>query len=183
MDGVPVGDSVGGTASRLLPIPPGPDKPESSALARRSRGFGRPGLLCVNPAPSPWSENEPSEEDAITMDEADLPGEPGDVPYRGSEALRGPIMAALQEVHDPEIGMSILDVGLVYEVAADAGRVDIRMTMTSAACPLADQIIDDIEFQLEQVLPEGRRVEVELCWDPPWSPEKMSERGRRLMGW
>lgn len=107
----------------------------------------------------------------------------GELPYRGDESLRGPITAALQEVHDPEIAMSIVDVGLVYEVVAEADRVGIRMTMTSAACPLSDQIIDDIEFQLEQVLPEHWSVAVELCWDPPWTPQRMSERGRRLMGW
>lgn len=104
-------------------------------------------------------------------------------PYRGDEQWRRPVAAALAEVYDPEVAMSIVDVGLVYEVAVDAGRVDIRMTMTSAACPVADQIIDDIEFQLEQVVPDGWKVEVELCWEPPWTPEMMSERGRRLMGW
>ncbi len=107
----------------------------------------------------------------------------GELPYRGDESLRGPVTAALQEVYDPEIAMSIVDVGLVYGVVAEAGRVDIRMTMTSAACPVSDQIIDDIEFQLEQVIPEDWIVAVELCWDPPWTPQRMSERGRRLMGW
>src|SRR5690606_28986779 len=106
-----------------------------------------------------------------------------EVPYRGDDALRAPLMAALHEVYDPEVAMSIVDVGLVYGLAVDEGRVDIRMTMTSAACPVADQIIDDIRFQLGQVVPENWQVEVELCWDPPWTPEKMSERGRRLMGW
>lgn len=119
------------------------------------------------------------------MSEDDQSATTGDLPYayRGDEALRGPIAAALYEIYDPEVAMSIVDVGLVYEVTADAGRADIRMTMTSAACPVSDQIIDDIEFQLEQVIPAGWKVAVELCWDPPWTPAMMSERGRRLMGW
>ncbi|MFA7503439.1 MAG: metal-sulfur cluster assembly factor [Burkholderiaceae bacterium] len=117
------------------------------------------------------------------MDEADSSPSSREVPYRGEEALRGPIMATLHEVYDPEVAMSIVDVGLVYGITAGNGRVDIRMTMTSAACPVADQIIDDIEFQVGQVIPDDWLVEVELCWDPPWTPAMMSERGRRLMGW
>jgi len=140
-------------------------------------------LLWVNPALSSWSDNGFIDEGAQAMNESGDSPAANDFPYRGDEALRESITAALQEVYDPEIAMSIVDVGLVYEVVADAGRVDIRMTMTSAACPVSDQIIDDIEFQLEQVLPEDWVVAVELCWDPPWTPQRMSERGRRLMGW
>lgn len=117
------------------------------------------------------------------MAEADSRQADDEVPYRGDETLRAPLMTALHEVYDPEVAMSIVDVGLVYGLAAGEGRVDVRMTMTSAACPVADQIIDDIQFQLGQVVPDDWRVEVQLCWDPPWTPEKMSERGRRLMGW
>lgn len=119
------------------------------------------------------------------MDRDGKAGDAGKQPYayRGDEALRAPVAAVLAEVYDPEVAMSIVDVGLVYEVTAEAGRIHILMTMTSAACPVADQIIDDIEFQLEQVIPAGWKIEVELCWDPPWTPEMMSEAGRRLMGW
>lgn len=117
------------------------------------------------------------------MNKADPSLAPGEVPYRGDESLRAPLMAALQEVYDPEVAMSIVDVGLVYGLAAGEGRVDVRMTMTTPACPVADQIIDDIEFQLGQIVPEDWKIEVELCWDPPWTPEMMSGRGRRLMGW
>lgn len=105
------------------------------------------------------------------------------VPYQGDEDFRQRIIDTLHEVYDPEVGLSIVDVGLVYRVLVEAGRVDIRVTMTSAACPLSDQIIDDIVFQLEQVLPEDWNVAVELCWDPPWTPDRISERGRRQMGW
>ena len=106
-----------------------------------------------------------------------------EVPYVGDEELRAPLMEGLHEVYDPEVAMSIVDVGLVYGVTVGPGRVDVRMTMTSTACPVAGQIIDDIQFQLGQILPEDWQVEVELCWDPPWTPERMTERGRRLMGW
>lgn len=117
------------------------------------------------------------------MMQADSRSLDDEVPYRGDEALRAPLVAALREVYDPEVAMSIVDVGLVYGVTAGEGRVDIRMTMTSPACPVAGQIVDDIQFQLGQVVPEDWQVEVELCWDPPWTPDRMTERGRRLMGW
>jgi metal-sulfur cluster biosynthetic enzyme len=55
--------------------------------------------------------------------------------------------------------------------------------MTSAACPVADLIIEEVEHELDRVLPAGCPAEVELCWEPAWTPEMMSERGKRFMGW
>jgi metal-sulfur cluster biosynthetic enzyme len=55
--------------------------------------------------------------------------------------------------------------------------------MTSAACPVADTIVNDIEFELDQSLPEGMKIQVELVWEPPWTPERMSDKARQFMGW
>jgi metal-sulfur cluster biosynthetic enzyme len=89
----------------------------------------------------------------------------------------------LQRVLDPELGLSVLDVGLVYGVIIDGDVVQVRLTMTSAACPLADVIIDDLTRELDHALPAGLAIRVEMVWEPPWSPERMSEHARASMGW
>jgi metal-sulfur cluster biosynthetic enzyme len=104
-------------------------------------------------------------------------------PYRGDESLRAPITHALTRVVDPEVAMSIVDVGLVYDVTAEDGKVHVSMTMTSAACPVTDVILGEVETELDRVLPPDWQIEVELCWEPPWTPERMSERARRFMQW
>ncbi|MES2098475.1 MAG: metal-sulfur cluster assembly factor [Pseudomonadota bacterium] len=92
-------------------------------------------------------------------------------------------MAALTRVVDPEVALSIVDVGLVYGVTITPDTARVRLTMTSAACPVADMIIEEVEHELDRVLPAGCSIDVELCRDPPWSPEMMSERARRFMAW
>jgi len=102
-------------------------------------------------------------------------------PFDGPEALRQPVLDALTRVVDPELALSIVDVGLVYGVSITEARATVRLTMTSAACPVADLILEDVENELDRALPEGRTISVELCWEPAWSPEMMSDRARRFM--
>jgi len=104
-------------------------------------------------------------------------------PYDGPEALREPVRAALRRVLDPEVAMSIVDVGLVYGVSVAPGQVRVLLTMTSAACPMGDLMIDDLCAELEAALPPGTHVDVELVWEPPWTPERMSAEGKAFMGW
>ena len=104
-------------------------------------------------------------------------------PYQGPPSLQRPVVDALTRVVDPEMALTIVDVGLVYGVRVGEGRADVRLTMTSAACPVADVIVEEVEAELERVLPDGLDVAVELVWEPPWTPERMSERARRFMGW
>lgn len=103
--------------------------------------------------------------------------------YVGDETLRQPITEALRKVVDPEVALSILDVGLVYGVTTTPGKVHVSMTMTSAACPVADMLIEEVRSELDQVLPADMVIDIELCWEPPWTPERMSPLGRRFMGW
>ncbi len=103
--------------------------------------------------------------------------------YAGDPALRAPVDAALRRVVDPEMALGIVEVGLVYRVEAMAGHAKVRITMTSPACPVAEVIVADIEHELARALGEDARIEVEVVWDPPWSPERMSERARSAMGW
>lgn len=109
--------------------------------------------------------------------------EPARIAYEGDPALRQPVMAALQRVVDPEMAMSIMDVGLVYGVEARDDRVRIELTMTSAACPVADLIVDEIDRELRAALSPDLDVDVALVWEPPWTPERLSARARMRMGW
>ena len=104
-------------------------------------------------------------------------------PFEGPEHLRRPVIAALTRVVDPEVALSIVDLGLVYGVVIDDGLARVRMTMTSAACPVADLIVEDVETELDRVVPAECRIEVELCWEPPWDASMMSRRARIFMHW
>jgi len=104
-------------------------------------------------------------------------------PYEGPEALRQPVTAALSRVVDPEVSLNIVDVGLVYGVTVDADTVHVRMTMTSAACPVIDLIVEDAELELDKVVPERLKIRMELVWEPPWTPDRMSADAKRFMGW
>lgn len=103
--------------------------------------------------------------------------------FDGEPALRAPFVDALRRVLDPEIGLSIIDLGLVYGIALTPGLVHVRLTMTSAGCPLSNLIIEDIHAQLEPLLPAGYEIEIELCWEPAWTPDRMSAAARYKMGW
>jgi metal-sulfur cluster biosynthetic enzyme len=92
-------------------------------------------------------------------------------------------LQALQTVQDPEAGMSIVDLGLVYGIEVDPGRVRVTMTMTSPACPVGPYLVDESAAAIRAVAPPGTDVEVDLVWDPPWTPERMSPEAQARMGW
>ena len=92
------------------------------------------------------------------------------------------VLAALRQVLDPELGINVVDLGLVYDVAIDPGRIEVALTMTSPACPLGGQLKSEAEEALRRAAP-GRDVEVRLVLDPPWHPALMSEAAKRQLGW
>ena len=104
-------------------------------------------------------------------------------PYQGPEELREPIVTALRRVVDPEVAMNVVDVGLIYGVTVAEGKVHALVTMTSAACPVTDLILEEIETELDRDMPPELLIQVELVWEPPWTTERMSESARRFMGW
>lgn len=97
------------------------------------------------------------------------------------ELMRLEVLEALKVVKDPEIPVNVVDLGLVYEVRVDdAGQVDIDMTLTSMGCPVQDLIQTDVELAVMKV--DGvTAVTVEFVWSPPWSPQKMTEDGKKQM--
>ena len=103
--------------------------------------------------------------------------------YQG-DALRGEtIAAALKRVIDPEMAIDIVSLGLVYAVEESPRRIAVRITMTSAACPVTDAILADVDAELRHALGDGVDVDAEVVWEPPWVPERMSSRAREIMGW
>jgi len=92
------------------------------------------------------------------------------------------VRALLRQVIDPEVGANIVDMGLIYEVAVGADNIQIKMTMTSPACPMGEMILDDVRAVLADELPDWQ-AEVALVWEPPWNPSMMSERTRQNFGW
>jgi len=103
--------------------------------------------------------------------------------FDGPQELLPPVVQALESVVDPEVALNIVDVGLVYGVVVANGRMDVRITMTSAACPVTDIIVDDVENALDDAMPPELKIHVELVWEPPWTPQRMSPRARAFMGW
>jgi metal-sulfur cluster biosynthetic enzyme len=88
----------------------------------------------------------------------------------------------LRAVIDPEVGMNIVDLGLVYRLAIENGVVVVEMTMTSPACPLGDLITEEVDDALRKHLPPSTPIDIRLVWVPPWTPERMSETSRRHFG-
>lgn len=90
------------------------------------------------------------------------------------------VWQALGRVSDPEYPMSIVDLGLVYRVDIEDGDVTVTLTFTSIGCPAIDMMIEDTKEELLR-LPQVERVSVEVVWDPPWTKEHITERGRRVL--
>ena len=93
------------------------------------------------------------------------------------------VREALSQVDDPEAGMNIVELGLVYGVEVAPGEVLVDLTMTTAACPMADLILEQAHDAVVAAVPEGTRVEVRLVWDPPWTPDRMTGIAREHFGW
>ncbi|NOX44674.1 MAG: metal-sulfur cluster assembly factor [Caldiserica bacterium] len=92
------------------------------------------------------------------------------------------VLAVLRDkVMDPELGVNIVDLGLVYDVEIGEGRISIDMTLTTPGCPLAGTLAAQAEQVLREAF-EGYEVEVNLVFDPPWTPDRMSEEARRMLG-
>lgn len=91
------------------------------------------------------------------------------------------IWDALRTVIDPEVHINIVDMGLVYDLAENDGAVSVTMTLTSPGCPLANQLSQSVVEAVE-TLPAVRKAEVNLVWDPRWSPAMMTDAARKKMG-
>ncbi|MBV5191067.1 metal-sulfur cluster assembly factor [Staphylococcus chromogenes] len=98
------------------------------------------------------------------------------------EALKDSILGALENVIDPELGIDIVNLGLVYKVDLDDdGLCTVEMTLTSIGCPLGPQIVDQVKTALGE-LPEIKETEVNIVWNPPWNKDMMSRYAKIALG-
>lgn len=109
---------------------------------------------------------------------------PGETPASAADAQGAEqVREALRQVVDPEVGINIVELGLVYTVDARGGDVYVAVTMTSPVCPLNEYITTTAESAIRREIPGLRSVRVEAVRDPPWQPDMMSEAAKRQLGW
>lgn len=90
-------------------------------------------------------------------------------------------MKALKECYDPEIPVNVWDLGLIYDVAVDDDKVHVKMTLTAPGCPMHSFISQEVKEKL-QTVSGVKEATVEVVWDPPWSPDKMSPEAKAQLG-
>lgn len=116
---------------------------------------------------------------------APLPSTPSNVPqmtggvYAEREAA---IVKQLKNIYDPEIPMNIVDLGLIYGFDWKDDAVHLRMTLTAPGCPVAGILAEEIKSAIEKV-PNVKTATVEMIWEPPWTPDRMSEFAKRQFGY
>jgi len=93
------------------------------------------------------------------------------------------ILAAVRHVVDPEIGINVVDLGLVYEVRRQDDHVSVVMTMTAAACPLGEALTEQVKAAIQQYVHGVTSISVDLVWEPAWKPSMMSPSARERLGW
>ena len=98
------------------------------------------------------------------------------------ELVRQECWERLEHVYDPELGLDLVNLGLVYDLEVATGRVEVRMTLTTPGCPMSDSMPAAVERALSTI-PGVSAVSVDLVWEPRWEPELMSERAKRELGW
>lgn len=100
---------------------------------------------------------------------------------------RDDVVSALKNVYDPEVPVNIWDLGLIYDVKAADGKVEVKMTMTSPTCPMADEIMENARAEIAKI-PNVSEINIDLVWNPAWDISMMSEAAKveldlTGMGW
>ncbi len=99
-----------------------------------------------------------------------------------TQAIKAQVIETLRTIYDPEIPVNLYELGLIYNVdVEDAGKVQIKMTLTSPACPVAETLPPEVKSKVEAVA-GVTEANVEVVWDPPWTPDKMTEAARLQLG-
>ena len=165
-----------GTATEPAPAP----APAESAPP------GPPAPAQAAPAETPFTPPEAWNIDALTAPPPeDLQREApqvGPADATQTAELQSKIIEVVKTVYDPEIPVDIYELGLIYEIIVDAERrVLIKMTLTSPACPSAQQIPSEVRYKVK-ALPEVADAWVEIVWEPPWTKERMSEEAKLTLG-
>jgi len=91
------------------------------------------------------------------------------------------VMKVLKECYDPEIGISLVDLGLIYDVKVDKDKVRIKMTLTTPGCPMHGMMAEDVKEKVSKI--KGvKGVNVDIVFDPPWTPDRMSKEAKKMLG-
>jgi FeS assembly SUF system protein len=157
---VETAESTGASAPQGAPAPQAAPSPQDTWTA----GFDTSALTA--PAPEPAGDNP----------------QVGPTDPAKTAELQGPIIEVLKTVYDPEIPVDIYELGLIYEILVDAdNRVLVKMTLTSPACPSAQQIPSEVRYKVKTV-PGVTDAWVEIVWEPPWDKDRMSEAAKLSLG-
>lgn len=92
------------------------------------------------------------------------------------------VLEALRGVIDPEVGVNVVDLGLIYRAERTAAAIDVAMTMTTRACPLGEMMLEEARAALMLRFPKMPRIATHLVWEPPWTPGMMSPQARQQLG-
>jgi metal-sulfur cluster biosynthetic enzyme len=97
--------------------------------------------------------------------------------------MQNDLLAALNEVEDPELGIGLVDLGLVYRADWNGAGIDVEFTMTSPSCPFAESLVKQIEAILQQRFREAAAIRVRLVSSPAWTADRMTESAKEKLGW
>lgn len=160
-------------------------EPSGSAASSSTATVAPPAAA---PTPAPATPFTPPEAWDIAALTAPRPESSEDKPNIGPPdsaqiaALQGPIIETLKTVYDPEIPVDIYELGLIYDIIVDADRrVVIEMTLTSPACPSAQQLPSEVRYKVKAV-PGVADAWVDIVWDPPWDKDRMSDAAKLQLG-
>lgn len=92
------------------------------------------------------------------------------------------VLEVLKGVTDPEIGVNVVDLGLVYRAESRPEGIDVTLTLSTPSCPLSEMIVEEVREVLRANFADAPAIKVELVWDPPWTRDRMSEAARLLLG-
>lgn len=92
------------------------------------------------------------------------------------------LLEALKGVNDPELGVNIVDLGLVYRAELGPEGIEVALTLSTPSCPLGEMIVEEVREALRTKFAHSPLIRVDLVWDPPWTPDRMSEAARRTLG-
>lgn len=126
---------------------------------------------------------EPKPEGAPTPEADAAPDATRDESAASPPSLEAQVVEAIKTIYDPEIPVNIYELGLIYELRADeaTGKVEVEMTLTSPACPVAGTLPGEVETKIRE-LEAVTEVTVELVWDPPWSKDLLSDAAKLTLG-
>ncbi len=92
------------------------------------------------------------------------------------------VLKAIEAVIDPELGINIVDLGLIYDIRIENGGVYVKMTLSAKGCPLHASIISGVENVIKR-MDDIKEVDVQVVWDPPWTPDRLSQEAKKKIGY